>query len=135
MAFHPKCLPLYPYGRGDKFPAFLTWRAAVAKPIIDLMRPLFNCGVKPNRFANLLKELHSKRHMQHQLEYERELKCDRRLDTSLTRPEYSTPGNKHEYNDSVVSPKYLRHVYKKYHKTIRNFLDNEVKKRGATTLH
>jgi len=68
-------------------------------------------------------------------EYERELECDRRLDPSLTRPEYSTPVNKHEYNDTVASPKYLQHVYKRYHWTIRKYFDNKVKKRGPTTLH
>ena len=91
---NPECLPLYPFGRGDHFPAFLTHRGGVKKSIIDLMRPLFNCGVKPNRFANLLKELHAKKHMQHLLDYEREYKCDLRLNPLLTRPEYSTPGNK-----------------------------------------
>ena len=83
----------------------------------------------------MVKELHAKRHMQRLLEYEREYKCDRRLDAGLSRAEYSTPGNKSEYNDAVPSPKYIEHVYKKYHFTIRAFLDNEVKKRGATSLH
>ena len=135
MASNSESLPLLPYGRGDLFPAFLTSRAGVDKSLIDLMRPLFNAGVKPSRFAAILKELHAKRHMQCLLEYEREYKCNRRLNADLSRAEYSTPGNKNEYNDAVPSPKYIEHVYKRHHFTIRAFLDNEVKKRGATTLH
>ena len=55
-------MPLFPDGRGDEFPAFLTWKAGVDKELIDLMRPLFDSGIWPQKTSELLLELHSKRH-------------------------------------------------------------------------
>ena len=60
MAWNMKSLPLLADGRGDKFPAFLTWKAGVSKQLIDLMRPLFDCGVRPHKLSGLLLKLHSK---------------------------------------------------------------------------
>ena len=64
---------LLPCGKGDEFPAFLTWRAAVDKGLIDLMRPLFDFGVRPEQFSNLILEQHAKEHSRQCLKYERKL--------------------------------------------------------------
>ena len=135
MAYNKECLPLFPYGRGDEFVALCTWKSAIAKEVVDMMRPLFNAGVKPHRFASMLREWHAKEHLKNQLRYERQFKCDRRLRPGLVRPEYSEPGNVLEYNDAVPSSKYLQKAYIQYHLSIRKFLDNAVKMRGATSLH
>ena len=55
-------LPLPADGKGGSFPAFFAHKAGVSKELIDLMRPLFDCGVRPNRLSEILLELHSKRH-------------------------------------------------------------------------
>ena len=44
-------------------------------------------------------------------------------------------GDKLKYRGLVPSGKYLEHVYKKLHESIRSHLSKEVKKRGATRLH
>lgn len=49
--------------------------------------------------------------------------------------ELSSFGDKELYNGGVPTGKYLAHVYKLFHASIRAHLDNEVKKRGAETLH
>ena len=64
---------LLPYGKGDEFPAFLTWRAAVDKGLIGLMRPLFDFGVRPEQFSNLVLEQHAKEYSRQYLKYERKL--------------------------------------------------------------
>ena len=48
---------------------------------------------------------------------------------------FSKFGDKEQYNGRVPSGRYLAHVYKLYHASIRTHLNNEVKKRGAQTLH
>jgi hypothetical protein len=40
------------------FPAYPTWKASVDKMVIDIMRPLFDKGLKPKPFSNLLLEAH-----------------------------------------------------------------------------
>ena len=60
MGWDKRILPLFPYGRGDQFPAVLTWRAGVDKKVIALMRPLFDAGVRPERLSIILLEMHSK---------------------------------------------------------------------------
>ena len=86
MAWNHTCMPLYPFGRGDLFPVFLTWKAAISCELIDWLRPLSMSGIKPARFAKIIKELHIKQHARYHLEYEREFMCNRRLDPLLTRP-------------------------------------------------
>ena len=135
MAWNPACMPLYPFGRGDLFPVFMTWKAAISRSLIDWMRPLYDCGVKPHRFAKIVKERHIKLHTRFHLEYEMEFKCERRLDPGLTRPEYSTFGNVLGYNGAVPTGKYFQHCYLTYHDMIRPFFDNEIKKRDADSIH
>ena len=48
---------------------------------------------------------------------------------------FSKFGDKEQYNGRVPSGRYLAHVYKLYHASIRTHLNNEVKKQGAQTLH
>ncbi len=59
MGWDSRILPLFPYGRGLEFPAFLTWRAGVDSMVVDIMRPLFDKALKPESFSNILLELHS----------------------------------------------------------------------------
>ena len=73
MGWDMQSLPLFADGRDDQFPAFFTWKAGVDKKLLDLMRPLFDCGVRPERFSNLLLELHSKKHTRLHLHHERKL--------------------------------------------------------------
>jgi hypothetical protein len=101
MAWHPRSLRLLPYGLGGRFPAFLTHRAAVDKSLIDLMRPLFDKGVRPEAFSSTLLELHAKRywqlHLLHEERYARE-KAQPSISLSLNAraapPPFSTFGDK-----------------------------------------
>ena len=47
MGWDPKSVERLPNGHGELFPAFFTWRDALDKSVIDLMRPLFATGLRP----------------------------------------------------------------------------------------
>jgi hypothetical protein len=141
MAWHPRSLRLLPYGLGGRFPAFLTHRAAVDKSLIDLMRPLFDKGVRPEAFSSTLLELHAKRywqlHLLHEERYARE-KAQPSISLSLNAraapPPFSTFGDKAGYAGAVPTGGYLAAVYMDYGASIAAYLDNEVKKRPVETL-
>ena len=65
MGWNPISAGLLPHGCGDKFPAFLTWRGAVDLDVIDLMRPLFDKGLRPEALSDVLLEMHSETHARH----------------------------------------------------------------------
>jgi hypothetical protein len=52
MGWDPESLPLTAFGAGDQFPAFLTWRAGLDKSLIDMMRPAFDKGMRPEAFSD-----------------------------------------------------------------------------------
>ena len=70
MGWDKRILPLFAHGRGEEFPAYLTWKAGVDKTIIDLMRPLYDGGLRPERFSDMLVELHSKEFTQQCIRHE-----------------------------------------------------------------
>ena len=47
MGWDPKSVQRLPNGHGELFLAFLTWRDALDKRVIDLIRPLFAAGLRP----------------------------------------------------------------------------------------
>ena len=46
MAWDMRIRDLFPFGYGDEFPAFLTYRGGADYLLVDLLRPLFNKGVR-----------------------------------------------------------------------------------------
>ena len=83
MPWDARVLPLMKAGRGAHFPAHLTARGGVDKTVLDLMRIVFNSGVRPGTFAAAMLELNSKEHTLRRIAYEHEL---RELLASLTPP-------------------------------------------------
>ena len=123
-----------PYGYGDEYPAFHTDKGAVDLLIIDLMRPLFNKGVRPAALSDILLELHAKKYTRDYLKREQQLARDSRLGMKA-KAMFSSFGNKNGYAGLVPTGNYLSHVYKLFAATIENHLEKEVKKRGAERLH
>ena len=134
MGWNDKSSPLFPCSIGNKFPAVLTWKKGLDKKIVDRMRPLYDSGCRPDRLSALLLEMHSRRFFQLCIEHEYELACTRTLTQQSYEP-LGDFGDKKKYNGLVPTGKFLAHVYKVYHSSIRHYLDLEVKKRGATSLH
>ena len=134
MAWNRTTLELYPYGYGSEFPAFLTHRAGVDRIIVDLMRPLFDKGLRPHALADTILELHAKQY--HRECVKHELEVSKMANLGLDKkPMLSDFADKSKYNGQVPTCRYLLHVYKTFHSTIKDYLDIEVKKRGAKRLH
>ena len=132
MGWNATSNSLLPYGKGDEFPAFLTWRAAVDKGLIDLMRPLFDFGVRPEQFSKIILEMHAKQYARQYIKYERKIEENNLLGA---KPEmYSDFADKEKYADVVPTGNYFSLVYKRYHKSIRQFLSKEMKKRDSRQL-
>lgn len=138
MGWDNHSLPLFPLGRGSEFPAFLTHRAGVDKVIIDLMRPLFDKGLKPESLSNTLLELHTAEFAMKSLRHEYEIKRNKKNKLNLASSEHLEPlgdfADKLKNRGLVPTGCYLMHVYKAYHATIRQHLLREVKKRDADML-
>jgi len=137
MGYDKRVLPLFKYNRGEtEFPAYFTWRAGLDKTIINMMRPLFDGGFRPERLSDMLLELHSKEYTMQCIKHENMILQNRE---SIEQNKNYTPltsfGDKKHYHGIVPSGEYLAAVHKLYHKSLRDYMDMEVKKRGAETLH
>ena len=96
-----------------------------------MMRPLFNAGVRPERFAKFLLELHTKEHHHACLAHEHEISARRVADADCDAAPLSDFADKARYAGLVPSGKYLSAVYKEYSQSIKPHMNAEVKKRGA----
>ncbi|KAK3271924.1 hypothetical protein CYMTET_19751 [Cymbomonas tetramitiformis] len=135
MAWNSASLAQLPFGYGDQFPAFFTWRGGVDKQIVDLMRPLFDKGLRPEALSSTLLELHSKRYTRDFIRREQDLSRKRQLQPQLVADQFSSFSDPSKYGGLVPSGKYLQFVYKRYSATISDYLSKEVKKRGARRFH
>ena len=124
-----------PHGYGDNFPAFLTHRGGVDMLLVDLMRPLFDKGLRPEALSATLLELHTKAYTKAYEKREHLLKRDRRLQPALTAEMFSEFGDATKYAGLIPTGHYLSTVYKRFEDSISEHLDKEVKKRGARRLH
>jgi hypothetical protein len=137
MGYDPKSLPLTSMGSGDEFPAFLTWRAGLDKDLIDMMRAMFDKGVRPESFSDMLLEMHSKHHVRAWLRYERAYAQEKKKEAlGAFQPwdDFSSMYDEYGWNDRVPTGKYCAKAYKLFHESIRCHLNKEVKKRGAKTV-
>lgn len=136
MGWNQSSLTLLPYNKGNKFPAFLTWRAGVDKSLITTLRQDIDSGKGFEQISKDLLEHHTEKYTDVHLEYENEIK--EKLDGGIIKKEYPTFSefmDKKRYRGLVPTGAYLQHVLLLYHDSIRIHLIKEVKKRGATTLH
>jgi hypothetical protein len=83
-------------------------------PVIDVMRALFDKGVRLEYFAEMLLELYSKKHIDDYLR--REFAIEQRGSFAVETPQmFSTfIADKMRYAGLVPTGKYMAHVYKKY---------------------
>ena len=94
MGYDLRSRQLLPFGYGDEFPAFLTHRGGVDKEIVDLQRPLFDRGVRPESLSAVLLELHAKRYTEAYLRREHLLQRARRFNAKLDADMFSSFGDK-----------------------------------------
>ncbi|KAL7535665.1 hypothetical protein ACHAXR_006652, partial [Thalassiosira sp. AJA248-18] len=134
MGWDRRILPLFADGRGKEFPAFLTKRAGLDNSLIDLMRPLFDNGVRPKSLSGILLELHTKEFTRRNIRYERDIAAKKRLDPSIVYPLFGHFADKELYNGHVPTGHYLSHAFKIYSEEIKDHLAKEVKKRDCDIM-
>ena len=136
MGWDKRILPLFDSDRGDYyFPAVLTWKAGVDKEVVNMMRPLFNDGMRPEALSKLLLELHSKQFTRLCIQHEHEIAERKKIHCNREFSPLGDFGDKWKYRGLVPTGKFLAHIYKVFHASIGEYLDMEVKKRGADFLH
>ncbi|GFH49181.1 hypothetical protein CTEN210_05657, partial [Chaetoceros tenuissimus] len=128
--YNHESFQLYENGIQYNFPAILTKRSAIDKSLIDLMRPLFDKGLRPLSFQKTLVELHSKKYTKDRIKYNYRVR-----DEKLRRQKLQLPDADHsvcsDFNDPkgycgfVPSAEYLSNIYISYHETIKDHLDLE----------
>ena len=137
MGWNSQSLPLLPLGRGTEFPAFLSWKAGLGRTVVDMMRPLFDKGFKPESFSNMILELHTAEFARKSLRHEYEIKVrknQQRLGTCETFEPLGDFADKLKNRGIVPTGRYFSYAYKSFHKTIRHYLTREVKKRDMDVL-
>ena len=136
MGWDKRILPLFPDGRGKQFPAILTKRSGFCNSLIDIMRPLFDKGIRPESFSDLLLELHTKEWTRRYIMYEREVARNDRLSPGYAKraPLFSDFGDCLYYDGEVPTGKYVKLVYNLHAESIREHLEKEVKKRPCDIL-
>jgi hypothetical protein len=137
MGWDQRSLPHLPFGYGSKFPAFLTHRGGIDLGAIDLMRSLFDKGVRPESFSKTILELHAKKYTKDYIEREYDY-VRRRSQVFFDGGDpglYSTFSDKRLYGGLVPTGKWLATVYKLFQATLEEHFNREVKKRGCERLH
>ena len=137
MAWDSRIMHLYKHGRGEEFPAFLTWRAGLDKTVLRMLPPLQDGGFRADRTSKLLCELHSLEYDNACLRHEYEIKRLKSNPLNVT-TDYQPLGDINDpktWRGKVPTAKYLEHARKLYFRSIKPYLDKSVKKRGAEVLH
>jgi hypothetical protein len=134
MGWDPESLPLTAFGAGDEFPAILTWRAGLDKTLVDMMRPEFDKGTRPEAFSDMIPELHAKNFTRSWLRYEREFKFEKRKINGQSWDDLGSFDDEEKWADKVPTGPYIGYAYKRVSATLRCHFSKEVKKRGANHL-
>lgn len=139
MPWDRDSVPLLSFGRGDEFPAILTYKQGLDKDVIDWMVPLFMQNVRPEAFSRLLREQYTKNHTKLWRKRENVIKQKRVGGGFVQRRKceeemFSTFGGK-EFEGRVPSAEYLNRVFEQYQKSLRPYRQKELKKRSAERIH
>lgn len=99
---------------------------SIDKALLDMMRHLFDGGIRPNHFCKMILELHSKEHARRSILHEF---CDEGniLSTERENEQFSSFHDKEKYNGMVPEAKWFQHAYCKEMSSIREFLDMMMK--------
>jgi hypothetical protein len=122
-----------PDGQNMHFPAFLTHRGGVDMSIIDLMRPLYCCGIRSKQFSDCLNELAHKSHSRKWLQREYRIKKEKRMDATKAYSMFPKFDNS-IYGGRKTTANYFSHVFKRYEQTVAEHMSIEVKKRPCEIL-
>lgn len=122
MGYNEDSIKQLPRQYGQYFPAMLTHKLSIDKALLDMMRPLFDGGIRPNRFRKMILELHSKEHARRSILHEF---CDEGniISTEREKERFSSFHDKEKYDGMVPDAKWFQHTYCKEMSSIREILD------------
>ena len=115
------------------FPCILTHKFAINKTLTDLMRPLFDSEIRPNRFQKMICELHAKEHMRQAVlhEYNDEGKI---ILFGKSKQQFSVLFDKIHYDGIISNAKWFTRCYSKFLKSVRKIYDNIMKMRPTAIV-
>ncbi|KAJ7744414.1 hypothetical protein B0H16DRAFT_1422543 [Mycena metata] len=113
----PRIMAMLPEALHAEFPAYLSHRGAISKPVFDLMRTCFQYGFGSKQFSNSLQVLHrlsfDRLHLQYLdlvLQYAQEHRGNQNLEFT----EFSAFDDPKGYSGFVPSSSWLRMMYDEY---------------------
>ena len=132
MGWDSKSLPHMAYGRGERFPAFVSHRSGVDKGLLNLLRAVMNRGVRPETFSDIIRELHAINYFGHMIDREYRLASGeaKKQDESSVRKGslFSNFSDRQKYNGAIPTGRYFQRVFVKMSNAIGEFISNEGKK-------
>jgi hypothetical protein len=133
MGYNERAVQSLPRQKGLQFPAMMTHKLAIDKSLVDMMRALFDGGIRPNRFCKMVTEMHRKEHTRLALlhEFSDEGKS---FPSPSEKQLFSGFYDKQLYDSFVPSPSWFQRCYIKYMLSIREYQDNVLKSRPADIL-
>jgi hypothetical protein len=136
MGYHDEMLKNLPDDMLYKFPAVLSHRAALDRPLAQSLRPILDKGMRADGIADWILELHSLQYTLDYLSYELRLEKDLAFSNPAEEaPMFSKFDDRKQYNGAVPSSAYLTQMYKREHETIRPHLNQENKKISVRQLN
>lgn len=101
--------------------------------VIDKLRPIVNCGMAPEAYRNMMKELHRKRYDLEVLVWEEKLH-QLPATRAQRQQKFSSFSEKGGYGGFCPSANYIRTIYKRWQDTVRPHYDQQVKMRTGECL-
>ena len=136
---NPYTLSQMSHSRGELFRGIVMPQTAIDKDVLDHLRMAHNCGTSTLAVSEMLHEARRKRYALEELMYEEKLNRFKSsapmcLEALKKVPKFGSFRKKDGYCGSCPSAKFLRTVFKDWHKTVRSHYDQQVKLRGTQTL-
>ena len=127
MSYDPQAVRSLPLDISCMFPAYLTEKGALDTQLVDMLRPLFDSGMRAETFARMILELHSKEFTRRAIR--REMR-NRKL-KALKQKVAPFRSFVKEYHDFSPSGRYISDVYCDFSESIRKHLTAQIKCREA----
>jgi hypothetical protein len=115
MGWDSESLPNMAYGRGEQFPAILLHRSSVDKGLLTLLHVVMNCGVRPETFSDIIKELNSIDYFGQMIDREYRLasgEAKEQDETLVSKGSlFSNFADRQKYTGAIPKGRYFQHIF------------------------